>query len=183
MQPAEVATCLWQDCLLHASKRSWSALRVRREVSIELNLSGGRFCCCAQVMSIAQMIGSEYGGSKDLSAIGGVETGRDAAEFILLGANSVQVCPTAWALCISITVYFLCELHCLASVRLNSVLIWRLPLQRLNFVLQVCTGVMLHGYPLVKQLCGSLQVWPMTFLSSLLIFFLCQGISDRQEGC
>lgn len=24
-------------------------------------------------------------------------------------------------------------------------------------VLQVCTGVMLHGYPLVKQLCGGLQ--------------------------
>lgn len=23
---------------------------------------------------------------------------------------------------------------------------------------QVCTGVMLHGYPLVKQLCGELQV-------------------------
>ncbi len=42
-------------------------------------------------MSIAQLIGSEYEGAKDLSAIGGVETGRDAAEFILLGANSVQV--------------------------------------------------------------------------------------------
>lgn len=23
---------------------------------------------------------------------------------------------------------------------------------------QVCTGVMLHGYPLVKKLCGGLQV-------------------------
>ncbi len=42
-------------------------------------------------MSIAQLIRSEYEGAKDLSAIGGVETGRDAAEFILLGANSVQV--------------------------------------------------------------------------------------------
>ncbi|EIE20704.1 Dihydroorotate oxidase [Coccomyxa subellipsoidea C-169] len=65
----------------------------------------------AKVMSIAQMVASEYGGARDVSAIGGVETGRDAAEFILLGANSVQV----------------------------------------------CTGVMLHGYPLVKQLCGGLQ--------------------------
>ncbi len=42
-------------------------------------------------MSIAQLIRSEYEDAKDLSAIGGVETGRDAAEFILLGANSVQV--------------------------------------------------------------------------------------------
>ncbi len=42
-------------------------------------------------MSIAQMVASEYGGARDVSAIGGVETGRDAAEFILLGANSVQV--------------------------------------------------------------------------------------------
>ena len=25
-------------------------------------------------------------------------------------------------------------------------------------VLQVCTGVMLHGYPLVKKLCAGLQV-------------------------
>jgi glutamate synthase domain-containing protein 2 len=29
---------------------------------------------------------------RSLSAIGGVETGEDAAQFILLGANSVQVC-------------------------------------------------------------------------------------------
>jgi dihydroorotate dehydrogenase len=42
-------------------------------------------------MSIAQMIESDFDGAKDVSAIGGVETGRDAAEFILLGANSVQV--------------------------------------------------------------------------------------------
>lgn len=38
------------------------------------------------------MMKREYG-DKDLSlsAIGGVETGNDAAEFILLGANTVQV--------------------------------------------------------------------------------------------
>ncbi|CAA0806860.1 Dihydropyrimidine dehydrogenase (NADP(+))-chloroplastic [Striga hermonthica] len=68
----------------------------------------------AKVMNIAQMMKNEFG-EKDysLSAIGGVETGADAAEFILLGANTVQV----------------------------------------------CTGVMLHGYGLVKKLCSELQVF------------------------
>jgi len=42
-----------------------------------------------------------------------VETGADAAEFLLLGSNTVQV----------------------------------------------CTGVMIHGYPLVKHLCGGLQLF------------------------
>ncbi|KAG6404132.1 hypothetical protein SASPL_136372 [Salvia splendens] len=66
----------------------------------------------AKVMSIAQMMKKEFA-DKDLSlsAIGGVETGNDAAEFILLGANTVQV----------------------------------------------CTGVMMHGYGLVKTLCSELQ--------------------------
>lgn len=43
-------------------------------------------------MSIAKMMQNEFR-DKDysLSAIGGVETGADAAEFILLGANTVQV--------------------------------------------------------------------------------------------
>lgn len=46
----------------------------------------------AKVMSIAKMMKTEFG-DKDhsLSAIGGVETGGDAAEFLLLGANTVQV--------------------------------------------------------------------------------------------
>lgn len=46
----------------------------------------------AKVMSIAKMMKSEFD-DKDhtLSAIGGVETGGDAAEFILLGADTVQV--------------------------------------------------------------------------------------------
>ncbi len=43
------------------------------------------------VMEIAQVIRKEYPG-RSLSAIGGVETGNDAAEFILLGADTVQVC-------------------------------------------------------------------------------------------
>lgn len=66
----------------------------------------------AKVMAIARMMaGSESYKGRSLSGIGGVETGGDAAEFILLGADTVQV----------------------------------------------CTGVMIHGYPVVKKLCGELQ--------------------------
>ncbi|MEM9481807.1 MAG: NAD-dependent dihydropyrimidine dehydrogenase subunit PreA, partial [Verrucomicrobiota bacterium] len=43
------------------------------------------------VMEVAQMIRSEFPG-RSLSAIGGVETGEDAAQFILLGGDTVQVC-------------------------------------------------------------------------------------------
>jgi len=42
-------------------------------------------------MEIATMIRNEFPG-KTLSGIGGIETGQDAAEFILLGADTVQVC-------------------------------------------------------------------------------------------
>lgn len=44
-------------------------------------------------MNIAKMMKSEFGNQTDLSlsGIGGVETGGDAAEFILLGASTVQV--------------------------------------------------------------------------------------------
>ncbi|KAG9148505.1 hypothetical protein Leryth_023610 [Lithospermum erythrorhizon] len=65
-----------------------------------------------KVMNIAKMMHSEFADmDRSLSAIGGVETGADAAEFILLGADTVQV----------------------------------------------CTGVMMHGYGLVKQLCSELK--------------------------
>jgi dihydropyrimidine dehydrogenase (NADP+)/dihydropyrimidine dehydrogenase (NAD+) subunit PreA len=43
------------------------------------------------VMEIAQMIRKEFPG-RSLSAIGGIETGEDAAQFILLGGDTVQVC-------------------------------------------------------------------------------------------
>src|ERR1700722_14927837 len=43
------------------------------------------------VMEIATLIQKEFPG-RSLSAIGGVENGRDAAEFILLGGDPVQVC-------------------------------------------------------------------------------------------
>lgn len=65
----------------------------------------------AKVQAIAQLMRAEFDAGRSLSGIGGVETGRDAAEFILMGAHTVQV----------------------------------------------CTGVMLHGYPLVQRLCGELQ--------------------------
>ncbi len=55
--------------------------------------------CYVQVMAISQLIRSEFDGARDLSGIGGVENGKDAAEFLLLGANSVQVRrPTTGAL-------------------------------------------------------------------------------------
>jgi dihydroorotate dehydrogenase len=43
-------------------------------------------------MYIAQMMKAEFPGQgKSLSGIGGVETGNHAAEFLLLGASTVQV--------------------------------------------------------------------------------------------
>ncbi|CAN6466783.1 unnamed protein product [Victoria cruziana] len=46
----------------------------------------------AKVMSIGKMIKSEFSDTdRSLSGIGGVQTGGDAAEFILLGADTVQV--------------------------------------------------------------------------------------------
>lgn len=65
-----------------------------------------------KVMQIAQMMKADFNDKEySLSGIGGVETGNDAAEFILLGADTVQV----------------------------------------------CTGVMMHGYGLVKKLCDDLK--------------------------
>jgi dihydroorotate dehydrogenase subfamily 1 len=43
------------------------------------------------VMEAAQMVRSEFPG-RTISGIGGVETGGDAAQFMLLGADTVQVC-------------------------------------------------------------------------------------------
>ncbi|KAE8658619.1 Dihydropyrimidine dehydrogenase (NADP(+)) [Hibiscus syriacus] len=92
---------------------------LRPEPCVEGYSTPGGYSCkavhpiaLAKVMNIAQMMKSEFN-MKDysLSGIGGVETGGDAAEFILLGANTVQV----------------------------------------------CTGVMMHGYGLVKKLCAELK--------------------------
>jgi len=42
-------------------------------------------------MEIAQLIAGEFPG-RTLSGLGGIESGADAAQFILLGADTVQVC-------------------------------------------------------------------------------------------
>ena len=71
---------------------------LRPEPAVEGYTTPGGYSCRAvkpialrMVMEIAQVIRKEYPG-RSLSAIGGVETGNDAAEFILLGADTVQVC-------------------------------------------------------------------------------------------
>jgi dihydropyrimidine dehydrogenase (NADP+)/dihydropyrimidine dehydrogenase (NAD+) subunit PreA len=43
------------------------------------------------VMELATMIRAEFPG-RSLSGLGGIESGEDAAQFILLGADTVQVC-------------------------------------------------------------------------------------------
>ncbi|KAJ0048009.1 hypothetical protein Pint_16859 [Pistacia integerrima] len=92
---------------------------LRPEPCVEGYSTPGGYSCkavhpiaLAKVMNIAKMMKAEFSdGDYSLSGIGGVEKGADAAEFILLGANTVQV----------------------------------------------CTGVMMHGYPLVKKLCEELK--------------------------
>lgn len=112
-------------------------------------------------MAISNLIASEFAGARDLSGIGGVETGNDAAEFLLLGANSVQVSidghfkPAATALSKAA-----CHEWGLEELAARD---WSVRPSIADLIssclgLQVCTGVMLHGYPLVKQLCGDLQV-------------------------
>jgi len=105
---------------------------LRPEPSVEGYSVPGGYSCKAirpialrMVMELATMM---YGGNsgnkigdisqgdftdRSLSAIGGVETGEDAAQFILLGAHTVQV----------------------------------------------CTGVMVHGYKLAGELCRGLEAF------------------------
>jgi len=71
---------------------------LRPEPSVEGYTTPGGYSCRAvkpialrMVMEVAQLIRKEFPG-RSLSAIGGVETGNDAAEFILLGGDTVQVC-------------------------------------------------------------------------------------------
>jgi dihydroorotate dehydrogenase subfamily 1 len=71
---------------------------LRPEPSVEGYTTPGGYSCRAvkpialrMVMECAQLIRKEFPG-RSLSAIGGVETGNDAAEFILLGGDTVQVC-------------------------------------------------------------------------------------------
>jgi dihydropyrimidine dehydrogenase (NADP+)/dihydropyrimidine dehydrogenase (NAD+) subunit PreA len=71
---------------------------LRPEPSVEGYTTAGGYSCRAvkpialrMVMEVAQLIRKEFAG-RSLSAIGGIESGNDAAEFILLGGDTVQVC-------------------------------------------------------------------------------------------
>ena len=71
---------------------------LRPEPTIEGYTTPGGYSCQAvrpvalrMCMEIAKVITDEFPG-RTLSGIGGIETGGDAAQFILLGADTVQVC-------------------------------------------------------------------------------------------
>lgn len=71
---------------------------LRPEPSVEGYTTPGGYSCKAvrpialrMCMEIAKVIKEEYP-DRTLSGIGGVETGEDAAQFILLGSDTVQVC-------------------------------------------------------------------------------------------
>ena len=71
---------------------------LRPEPTVEGFTTPGGYSCKAvrpialrMVMEIATMIRREFPG-RSLSGIGGIETGGDAAQFILLGADTTQVC-------------------------------------------------------------------------------------------
>jgi len=71
---------------------------LRPEPTVEGYTTPGGYSCKAvkpialrMVMETAMLIRNEFPG-RSLSGLGGIESGRDAAEFILLGADTVQVC-------------------------------------------------------------------------------------------
>lgn len=71
---------------------------LRPEPNVEGYTTPGGYSCQAvrpialrMCMEIATMIDKEFPG-RTLSGLGGVETGEDAAQFILLGSSTVQVC-------------------------------------------------------------------------------------------
>src|SRR5438874_6623511 len=73
---------------------------LRPEPTVEGFTTPGGYSCTAvrpialrMVKECAEVIRKEFPNQgKSLSAIGGVETGNDAAQFILLGGDTVQVC-------------------------------------------------------------------------------------------
>jgi dihydropyrimidine dehydrogenase (NADP+)/dihydropyrimidine dehydrogenase (NAD+) subunit PreA len=71
---------------------------LRPEPTVEGYTTPGGYSCQAVMpialrmcMEIARVIKDEFPG-RTLSGIGGIETGNDAAQFILLGCDTVQVC-------------------------------------------------------------------------------------------
>ena len=92
---------------------------LRPEPTVEGYTTPGGYSCKAirpialrMCMELAQMMSDEFP-DRSLSGIGGVETGDDAAQYLLLGASTVQV----------------------------------------------CTGVMIHGYGLIHDLCDGLRAF------------------------
>ena len=73
---------------------------LRPEPTVEGDTTPGGYSCTAvrpialrMVKECAETIRGKWAGQgRSLSGIGGVETGKDAAQFILLGADTVQVC-------------------------------------------------------------------------------------------
>src|ERR1041385_7088040 len=71
---------------------------LRPEPTVEGHTTPGGYSCKAvrpialrMIMEIATLIRREFPG-RSLSGIGGIESGDDAAQFILLGADTTQVC-------------------------------------------------------------------------------------------
>ena len=71
---------------------------LRPDPCVEGYTTPGGYSCRAvkpialrMVMELAAMIRKDFPG-RSLSGLGGIETGNDAAQFILLGADTVQVC-------------------------------------------------------------------------------------------
>jgi dihydroorotate dehydrogenase subfamily 1 len=71
---------------------------LRPEPSVEGFTTPGGYSCKAVLpialrmcMEVARTIRDEFPG-RSLSGIGGIESGRDAAQFLLLGCDTVQVC-------------------------------------------------------------------------------------------
>lgn len=71
---------------------------LRPEPSVEGYTTLGGYSCKAVMpialrmcMEVAKVIQKEFPG-RSLSGIGGIESGKDAAQFILLGCDTVQVC-------------------------------------------------------------------------------------------
>ena len=92
---------------------------LRPEPTIEGYTTPGGYSCLAvrpialrMCMELATVIRDQFS-DRTLSGIGGIETGEDAAQFLLLGCHSVQV----------------------------------------------CTGVMKHGYGLIESMCDQLHAF------------------------
>ena len=71
---------------------------LRPEPSVEGYTTPGGYSCRAvrpvalrMCMEVAKLIQGEFPG-RSLSGIGGIESGNDAAQFILLGCDTIQVC-------------------------------------------------------------------------------------------